>query len=151
MFYKEKENDELNNHIKDLQDEIAKMEQTKSINDEKMKAQIRQKEEEILLLEDELSNRRFKTKPIYEQLIQIARDKKGKLDMKELEKEICQSYHDYIIRLKQEYPPIDEQEILMICLKKAGFSSSEIGHFLHCSGSKVRQRIYQLNQKQTAI
>ena len=97
LLFKEKENEELNVLALQLQNELKVLKREKN-QTSNLQAIIEKKEKEIQLLKEE-GARRFRSKPIYEILEKIEKDKNIKLNIQQLEKleqEINSSFKEYL-------------------------------------------------------
>jgi len=152
LLFSEKEVEDLKNLINELQGDVDKLKADKSKDSEYWKQQIEKKELEISMLNDEITNRRFKTKPIYEVLKQIEKEKKGQLSTnqrQELLYEVKLSYTEYINQIEKAKPGVKltDEEILVHFLTRLGFTSFTIAMFIPLTSSGVRSRISRLNIK----
>jgi hypothetical protein len=81
----------------------------------------------ISLLENYLKNEeKEKGEKILEKVNETMYDSKGTFDWKFFYHPINALYNNYLIRLVDLYPELDEEEILVCCLSKTGFSNTEI-------------------------
>lgn len=154
ILLKEQEINLLNDKYLNLQGEIISLQKQKNEHFSNFNEEIHSKENEINELKKQIETKRMFREPIYKHLLEIEQQvklgQKIKFNNKlfnQLFEEIEISFPLLLSEIREEYPPIERENLFIICLMKLGFTSKFIGYFLNLNDSSVRQRIVRLKPK----
>lgn len=163
LFVKEQELNVLELHVEKAQNEMQLLREEGPSDQESHKEQLEAKEKEIAQLKIDIETKRFTMTPAYDRLKLIEKELKSGIQTKikmreqirfiknseyeELYSDLERAFGELIDQVKKTFPTIKKEDIFILCLTKAQFSSTIIGAYLNISSSAVRHQAQRIRSK----